>query len=348
MGTIELGVVGLAGAGVGTALGLPMVWPSRPRSSDIRLIGGALIGLSVLAAIVSARVIGLVPSTPAVSHAVNLIGLASYPLLYLYIREQTGRTAPAFARVWLWLPTAAYVAVLATRGALGFSTRVPFAWILPVLLAFTVLCASMLVKAPGLRRDSVVPAKWLVTFLIALNVAQVVRMLFGHLPYVPALIPLVVTIGFAGLVGLVVWRIVERQEAVEIAATTPSYAKSTLDADAAGELLNRINRVLSTNRLFAEPNLTLARLAAFADSTAHQVSEVLNRYGATTFSELVNQHRIADVKAQLRDPASDGFTIEGIGASAGFGSRSTLYAAFRKIEGMTPAQFRERRRNGRD
>jgi AraC-like DNA-binding protein len=46
------------------------------------------------------------------------------------------------------------------------------------------------------------------------------------------------------------------------------------------------------------------------------------------------------MKAQLLDPASERFTIEGIGASAGFGSRSALYAAFRRFEGMTPTAFR--------
>jgi AraC-like DNA-binding protein len=54
--------------------------------------------------------------------------------------------------------------------------------------------------------------------------------------------------------------------------------------------------------------------------------------------------RVEDVKAQLRDPVNDLFTIEGIGLSAGFGSRSALYTAFKKLEGVTPTAFRERER----
>jgi AraC-like DNA-binding protein len=54
--------------------------------------------------------------------------------------------------------------------------------------------------------------------------------------------------------------------------------------------------------------------------------------------------RVEEVKAQLRDPVNDLFTIEGIGLSAGFGSRSALYTAFKRLERITPTQFRGRER----
>jgi AraC-like DNA-binding protein len=69
----------------------------------------------------------------------------------------------------------------------------------------------------------------------------------------------------------------------------------------------------------------------------------LNHYACVSFHDLVNRRRVEEVKAQLLDTASERFTIEGIGASAGFGSRSALYTAFRRFEGMTPAAFRASR-----
>jgi AraC-like DNA-binding protein len=343
MGTLELAVVGLAGSGIGTALSVPMVWPLASRSVSVRLMGGGLLGLSGLTAIISSRVIGLLPATPGVNHVVNLLGLALYPLLYLYIREQTGRPLRLAKAWWLWLPSGVYIAVLVVRSAFGDGTRVPFGWMLPVLLAFTGLCVRAVVHPREKQETPLVPVEWIVAFLVVLNAAQVVRMLFGHVPLVPALIPLVVTGGFVGMVGRVMWRTVDRRGFAEPAADEPRYAKSVFDQESANVLLARVDCVLSTDRLFADPRLTLGRLAAAIDSTPHQVSEVLNRYAGVTFHELLNRWRVADVKAQLLDPASDRFTIEGIGASAGFGSRSALYAAFRRLEGITPAQFRERR-----
>jgi AraC-like DNA-binding protein len=341
MGTMELAVVGLTGSGIGTALGVPMLWPRSPRPLAVRLMGGWLMALSAVAAIISARVIGLLPGNAAVEHAVNLLGFFAYPLLYLYLREQTRHTTQLRDAWWLWVPAGVYVAVLTTRSAFGVSTRVAFPWILPVLLTFTVLCASELRRGDGHRRG-IVPASWAVAFLVLLNVAQIVRMLFGHVEPIRALVPLMATFGFVSLVALVMWRTVESRPAA-MAAPTRRYEKSGLDKAAAIAMLARIDDTLSANRVFADPGLTLARLAAAVDCTPHQLSEVLNRYANVSFHELLNRRRVADVKAQLLDPAADRYTIEGIGASAGFGSRSALYAAFRRLEGMTPAEFRARK-----
>lgn len=340
MGTLELAIVGLTGSGIGTALGVPMCWPHEHRTLAVRLMGGWLLALSAMAAIISARVIGLLPDAVGVGHAVNLLGLATYPLVYLSIREETeptGRLADAW---WLWVPLAVYGVALGTRSAVDTSTRVPFVWMLPVLLAFTMLCASLLYRRRGGVHRGVVPAGWIVAFLVLMNVAQLVRLLFGHVAPVPALVPLAAAVGFAGTVVLVVWRLVDARPAAAARVPTPRYERSGLDPDAAPVLLARIEAALGANRLFADAGLTLGKLAAAVDSSPHQVSEVLNRYAGITFHELLNRRRVADVKAQLLDPAADRYTIEGIGASAGFGSRSALYAAFRRLEGTTPVEFR--------
>lgn len=347
MGTLALAVVGLAGSGIGTALGMPMVWPAARRSAEARLLGGGLLGVSLVAAIISARVIGLLPAVPGVNHAINVIGLASYPFLYLYARDQAGRPVGPAGAWWLWLPCAAYLALLVIRSAMGASTRVPFAWMLPVLVAFTVLCAATLVGGGERRHASLIPGRWIVGFLIVLNVAQVVRMLFADVPGVPALIPLVVTSGFLTLVAILVARAVAIRSDNPSAAPEPRYARSGLNEESAAVILERIDRALSADRLFADPALTLGRLAAAIESTPHQVSEVLNRYANISFHDLLNRRRVSEVKAQLLDADSDRYTIEGIGASAGFGSRSALYAAFRRLEGVTPAEFRAQRRTSR-
>lgn len=338
MGTLELAVVGLAGSGVGTALGLPMVWP-RPRTPiDVRLMGGWLLSMSLVAAIISARVLGYLPSTPGVNHVVNLVGLGSFPLLYLYVRQQTHPGLHTISPAWLWTPAALYALVWIVRSALGVNTRVPFQWMLPVVLGFTAACALQLRHRVG-PSNAIVPATGVVALLVLLNVAQVVRMLFGHIDPIPALVPLVVTAELVALVGVVAVRSIQGPPV----ASPPRYDKSSLEEDAARALLSRVNTALSTDRLFANSDLTLGRLAQAVDCTPHQLSEALNRFAGMTFHDLLSRQRVADVKLQLLDPASDRFTIEGIGASAGFGSRSALYTAFRRLEGITPAEVRAQR-----
>ena len=112
-------MVGLTGSGIGTALGVPMLWPRTARPLAVRLMGGWLMALSAVAAIISARVIGLLPGNAAVEHAVNLLGFCAYPLLYLYVREQTRQARQVRDAWWLSMPAIVYVAVLATRTSTG-------------------------------------------------------------------------------------------------------------------------------------------------------------------------------------------------------------------------------------
>lgn len=348
MGAHELAFVGLAGSGLGTAVGMPLVWPRSARSLDMRILGTALLLMSAIGALISARLGGLVPASIEVQHAIDLLGLATMPLLYLYSRHATGATLTPLAVAVSHLPAVIYLLMLMARAGLGTDTHVPFAWMLPVVLGFTVVSAATVWMRGG-SRTGFVPAEWLIGFVMVLNVAQIIRMQLGHVALIRGIVPIVITAGFLCMTALLVWRSVAASTPTVGAASvspdvSPRYERSGLEESDAPALIKRIEDALSADRLFAQPDLTLAQLAAAAECTPHQVSEVLNRFAGVSFHDLINRRRVDDVKQQLDDPASERFTIEGIGASAGFGSRSSLYAAFRRCEGMTPTAYRASRR----
>jgi AraC-like DNA-binding protein len=339
MGVQELALVGLAGSGIGTVIGVPLAWPGGRRPADVRVLGVAMILLSAIAGLISARVAGLVTAVEASEHAVNLLGLTAMPLVIVYMRHATGAVPWVRGIGWLWTPGAVYVSYLLAGSLWRFDPKVPFAWMLPVVLGFTIASASLLWRRSASSTGVIVPPQWVVGFLAFVNVAQIARMTFGQVEAVRAIVPLAISAGFAAMVAYVAWRSVVGPPA-EAAMPAPRYEKSALDEAAATALLMRVDLALRADRLFAQVNLTLADLARATGSTPHLVSEALNRYAGTSFHERLTQMRIEDVKAQLGDPANDRYTIEGIGASAGFGSRSALYAAFRRAVGMTPAAYR--------
>lgn len=343
MGAHELAFVGLAGSSLGTALGMPMVWPRGERSLDVRLLGASVLLMAAIAALISARLAGLVPASTAVEHAINGLGLCTFPLLVLYTRYVCDASATLRRAAWWWLPAASYVAIVGGRALIGLETRVPFAYMLPIVLAFTTASLVILATRSDRRRTAVVPAEWVVTFAVIVNAAQIARMEFSHIAVIRAVVPLALSTGFIAMAAFAAWRTVAATSGVTVASAAPRYERSRLEEAVASDLLARIDQALTRDRLFARADLTLADLAAAVGATPHQVSEVLNRYADVSFHDLINRRRVEDVKAQLRDPASDGFTIEGIGASAGFGSRSALYAAFRRFEHTTPTAFRSSR-----
>ena len=343
MGVYELAFVALAGSGVGTALGLPLAWPRSNRPLDVRLLGSAVLLMSVIAALISARLAGLAPASAATEHSINLLGLCAFPMVVMYARYAVNAPINAAHAGW-WLPAAGYAAMIAARSAADAGTRVPFAWLAPIACGYTVAAAVTVWRHRQQRRAVVVPAQAIIAFVAVVNVAQLVRMEFGHIAIVRAVVPLVMSLGFAAMAAFAASRAASSTSTQAAAESGARYQRSSLDEISAHQLLTRVDRALTGDRSFTRLDLTLAQLAAAVEATPHQVSEALNRYAGTSFSDLVTRHRVEDVKAQLRDPANDRFTIEGIGASAGFGSRSALYAAFRRLEGMTPTRFRQQRK----
>lgn len=365
MGAYELALVGLVGSGVGAVLGTPFVWPGRPRRADVRVLGAGVLAGAALAGLISARLAGLVPATPAVSHLVNGLGLVAFPLAVGYVRLTTGAARPLTG--WLATPLLAYAMVAAVRGLTTGHSDIPFPWLLPVAAGFTVAGAITVWRGHA-SRTALVPPDWMVGFMALVNVAQIARMDLAHVPAGRALVPLVMGLGVVAMMAWVVRRqvignavgaapVATASPVTPDAAARPSpeplppaprYGRSSLDDASAQALLVRIDQALERNRLFARPDLSLADLARESASTPHLVSEALNRVGGTSFRDLVNRRRVDDVKAQLADPENDRYTIEGLGAAAGFRSRSALYDAFRRLEGTTPTACRDSmRRAGR-
>lgn len=68
------------------------------------------------------------------------------------------------------------------------------------------------------------------------------------------------------------------------------------------------------------------------------VSQVISQDLASSFYELVNQHRIEEAKRRLRVSPPE-IALE-IALAVGFNSKSTFNTAFRRYTGMTPTSYR--------
>ncbi|HMS06278.1 MAG TPA: helix-turn-helix domain-containing protein, partial [Burkholderiaceae bacterium] len=95
------------------------------------------------------------------------------------------------------------------------------------------------------------------------------------------------------------------------------------------------------DRLYADPDLGLASLAARLDLSAHQLSELVNARLGKSFARYLREQRVAAARQLLR--AEPSASVLSVGLSVGFTSQSSFYDAFREIEGTTPGQFRKLR-----
>jgi AraC-like DNA-binding protein len=59
------------------------------------------------------------------------------------------------------------------------------------------------------------------------------------------------------------------------------------------------------------------------------------------FTDLRSHLRVSYAKELLQNGLTESVTIDSIGSSAGFKSRSTFYEAFKAETGLTPSQYLE-------
>lgn len=117
--------------------------------------------------------------------------------------------------------------------------------------------------------------------------------------------------------------------------------KKISDAQAYEELGARIHRLLRDEEIFVNTDLTVSTLASKLKVPAYMASRAINQYFNKSFSELVVEYRIRKAERLLAADSQKSLTIEAIAFESGFNTLSAFYKAFKKINNVTPSQYRE-------
>jgi AraC-like DNA-binding protein len=126
-----------------------------------------------------------------------------------------------------------------------------------------------------------------------------------------------------------------QQEAVK-------YANSNLTEKESRRIADKILEVMADVETITSPEFTMERLADRIDVPYKYVSQVVNETLGKNFRSLLNEYRIKEACVRLADADAYGqVTIEHISETLGFQSRSNFSMTFKKITGITPAQFQK-------
>lgn len=117
------------------------------------------------------------------------------------------------------------------------------------------------------------------------------------------------------------------------------YQTKKIASDEANALMEKLETVMREQQLYKNPNVKLQHLADALAISPHQLSQLLNDNIGKSFASFINEHRIEEAKKLLE--VNNQFTLEAIGFEAGFSSKSTFYATFKRLVGKTPAAFRK-------
>jgi AraC-like DNA-binding protein len=114
------------------------------------------------------------------------------------------------------------------------------------------------------------------------------------------------------------------------------------EAVSAEDLL-RLERFMEEERPYLRPDLTLLDVARQAGLPPRRLSALVNRGKGRNFSGWVNSYRVEAAKRRLADPAAGENLLELL-QDAGFSSKSTFNAVFKRQTGLAPSEYRRRAR----
>ena len=129
--------------------------------------------------------------------------------------------------------------------------------------------------------------------------------------------------------------------ALEPDAPAVRYERSGLRDSEAEQLRTSLLAVMDDESPWKDSDLTLPDLAARLNSTPHKLSEVLNDQVGQTFYDFVNGYRVREVQRRIRAGDAQRLKVLALALDAGFASKSTFNAAFKKHTSQTPSEFRE-------
>jgi AraC-like DNA-binding protein len=112
-----------------------------------------------------------------------------------------------------------------------------------------------------------------------------------------------------------------------------------LDPAIRAELFETLKKQIETSKLYLDNRLTLTRLSVATGLSKHHLSEVLNLHAGKNFYEFINGYRVEFVRERLEENTQQ--TVLDISLEAGFSSKSTFNAIFKKFTGQTPTEYRK-------
>ncbi len=126
----------------------------------------------------------------------------------------------------------------------------------------------------------------------------------------------------------------------------PEYKKSGLNEQESGSVLEELVSYMETEKPYLDEDFTIHDLSKELGIPRHYITQVINKKLKKNFYTFVNEYRVKEFKIKLTEPGNNHFKLMTIAYESGFKSKSGFYSAFKKIENMTPSEFKEAVLNG--
>jgi|694.fasta_scaffold155352_2 AraC-like DNA-binding protein len=176
--------------------------------------------------------------------------------------------------------------------------------------------------------------------LNAMPIHQVVGIIFFILPTTLFLFPQI-------LYGMLVHT---NREDLQISSVDEIVKKKAVikNLDPFLSLSNEILEYLEREKPFVDSKFSMSHIAVIFNVPQHHVAYCFNHLIKKKFSSIKTEFKVNHAKELLEKGFAETLSIDGVGAKAGFGTRSNFYSSFKAITGVTPSEYLENKQKAED
>jgi AraC-like DNA-binding protein len=139
--------------------------------------------------------------------------------------------------------------------------------------------------------------------------------------------------------GLVIFLLTKKNRDTVFKELPQKYVSKKIDEKDAEKMIGQLHTLMIEKELFKNVDVKLKDIAKELSISSHQLSQLLNDNIGKSFASFLNEYRVEEAKKLLKE--NNQYTLEAIGYEAGFSSKSTFYATFKKVLGATPAAYKK-------
>ncbi len=121
--------------------------------------------------------------------------------------------------------------------------------------------------------------------------------------------------------------------------TNQKYQKSVLKLEDSQLYLDQLLELMAQEKPYRQSNITIQELADSMQIPKHHLSQVINERLGKNFYDFINQYRVAEAQLLLVNPKYRHLTNLAVAEEAGFNSKATFNAVFKKQTGQTPSEY---------
>ncbi len=175
---------------------------------------------------------------------------------------------------------------------------------------------------------------WLVNVVAGIWIVFIAYYSNGYTSYIVGAL----SFSFIFYISILLW-IFRKGKITAFFDAPEKYASKLIAPEESDLIASKLEELFRKQEPYKKPDLKLADVAEQIDIVPNYLSQFLNDNLDKSFTNFVNEYRVRAAEEMLRNNKL--LTVEAIGNECGFKSNSTFYAAFKKVKGVTPGEFKK-------